>query len=350
LIVGARARSRPSAVGGRLGCTCSQTTDTRSPGVYYNERVVVCASGHCSSSNALAPRGHSHHGARVCSVARVSRWLLRFGRSRRLSRSKEDLASWLGAVRFYQSLLPGLSIETAIFAVLLQPHHHFHWDDNFQRAFDRIKQLTLNYATLSAPRDVPCRVYIDASHDAIGLVIEQLVDGQPRIVALGGRKMSQSSCWVRSLYIYTYYDSFDCAFGFDSCSVLFCSLLFFFYTGMEGGLHKSFNVKGSRTPASAWLNACRLARRGFIVILVDEYNSSKVTGDFCLQTHRLNATKLQIRCVRVALKSSFIDRFERCVFVFFAVYRKANCVVLVLFWLASIDLRNKGMPNRRCRS
>ena len=80
------------------------------------------------------------------------------------------------------------------------------------------------------------------------------------------------------------------------------------------------------------------------MILVDEYNSSKVTGDFCLQTHRLNATKLQIRCVRVALKSSFIDRFERCVFVFFAVYRKANCVVLVLFWLASIDLRNKGMP------
>lgn len=164
-------------------------------------------------------------------------------------------------------------------------------------------------------------------------------------VLLSIRSLRQSSCWVRSLY----YDSFDCAFGFDSCSVLFCSLLFI-YTGMGGGLHKSFNVKGSRTPASAWLNACRLARRGFIVILVDEYNSSKVTGDFCLQTHRLNATKLQIRCVRVALKSSFIDRFERCVFVFFAVYRKANCVVLVLFWLASIDLRNKGMPNRRCRS
>jgi hypothetical protein len=135
-----------------------------------------------------------------------------------------------------------------------------------------------------------------------------------------------------------------------SILVLFCSLFFNIYTGMGGGLHKSFNVKGSRTPASAWLNACRLARRGFIVILVDEYNSSKVTGDFCLQTHRLNATKLLIRCVRVALKSSFIDRFERCVFVFFAVYRKANCVVLVLFWLASIDLRNKGMANRRCRS
>jgi hypothetical protein len=166
-------------------------------------------------------------------------------------------------------------------------------------------------------------------------------------VLLSIRSLRQSSCWVRSLYIYIYYDSFDCAFGFDSCSVLFS---FFICTGMGGGLHKSFNVKGSRTPASAWLNACRLARRGFIVILVDEYNSSKVTGDFCLQTHRLNATKLQIRCVRVALKSSFIDRFERCVFVFFAVYRKANCVVLVLFWLASIDLRNKGMPNRRCRS
>ena len=51
---------------------------------------------------------------------------------------------------------------------------------------------------------------------------------------------------------------------------------------MGGGLHKSFNVKGSRTPASAWLNACRLARRGFIVILVDEYNSSKVTWGFLL--------------------------------------------------------------------
>lgn len=101
-------------------------------------------------------------------------------------------------------------------------------------------------------------------------------------VLLSIRSLRQSSCWVRSLYIYIYiyYDSFDCAFGFDSCSVLFSFIYIHIYR-MGGGLHKSFNVKGSRTPASAWLNACRLARRGFIVILVDEYNSSKVTGDFC---------------------------------------------------------------------
>jgi hypothetical protein len=80
------------------------------------------------------------------------------------------------------------------------------------------------------------------------------------------------------LYIYIYITTRLTVLSV-SILVLFCSLLFI-CTGMGGGLHKSFNIKGSRTPASAWLNACRLARRGFIVILVDEYNSSKVTGDF----------------------------------------------------------------------
>ncbi len=85
------------------------------------------------------------------------------------------------------------------------------------------------------------------------------------------RSLRQSFYWVRYKLFITIRLT-----DFDSC--------LFFFLGMGGGLHKSFNVKGSRTPASAWLNACRLARRGFIVILVDEFNSSKVTR-ICLQIH-----------------------------------------------------------------
>lgn len=86
------------------------------------------------------------------------------------------------------------------------------------------------------------------------------------------RSLRQSFYWVRYKLFITIRLT-----DFDSC--------LFFFLGMGGGLHKSFNVKGSRTPASAWLNACRLARRGFIVILVDEFNSSKVTKDLFANSH-----------------------------------------------------------------
>ena len=46
--------------------------------------------------------------------------------------------------------------------------------------------------------------------------------------------------------------------------------------GMGGGLHTTFKVQGQHTPASTWLIACRLARRGHIVVLLDEFNTSKV--------------------------------------------------------------------------
>ena len=47
--------------------------------------------------------------------------------------------------------------------------------------------------------------------------------------------------------------------------------------GCGSGMHSTFSVRGKRTHASAWTNACRLAGRGLIVTLIDEYNSSKVT-------------------------------------------------------------------------
>jgi hypothetical protein len=44
---------------------------------------------------------------------------------------------------------------------------------------------------------------------------------------------------------------------------------FFRCVGMGSGLHSTFRVKGQHTPASTWVIACRLARRGHIVVLLD---------------------------------------------------------------------------------
>lgn len=126
---------------------------------------------------------------------------------------------------------------------------------------------------------------------------------------------------------------------------------------MGGGLHKSFSVKGSRTPASAWLNACRLARRGFIVILVDEFNSSKVTHRgfffFLLQfKHRLNATTFSDVDVPVLRSRADSSTGLSAVSLYFFSQFIARPIALFLgvVLVASIDLRNKGMPDRRCRS
>ena len=47
--------------------------------------------------------------------------------------------------------------------------------------------------------------------------------------------------------------------------------------GCGGGLHTQFRVRGQRTTATAWTNACRLARRGHCCVLVDEFNTSSVS-------------------------------------------------------------------------
>jgi hypothetical protein len=79
-------------------------------------------------------------------------------------------------------------------------------------------------------------------------------------VLLSIRSLRQSSCWVRSLHIYVYYDSFDCAFGFDSCSVLF--LFSFIYIYRHGRrVAKSFIGVAERVPFGTSRFHCDSRRR-----------------------------------------------------------------------------------------
>jgi hypothetical protein len=50
----------------------------------------------------------------------------------------------------------------------------------------------------------------------------------------------------------------------------------FVILGMGAGVHETFEVRGFRVQASAWRNACRLAGRGLVISLIDEFRSSKV--------------------------------------------------------------------------
>ena len=107
--------------------------------------------------------------------------------------TKKGLERWLARARWYHRHIPNLSQHAAILNELLKPHVKFEWQAQHQAAFEAIQKALLNCAVLSAPlTDVPVYISTDASDLAVGVVVEQFVDGVPYILLVDGTKLNSS--------------------------------------------------------------------------------------------------------------------------------------------------------------
>ena len=108
----------------------------------------------------------------------------------RTPRTREELLRILGLVRVYSSFVPRINILSAPLAPLTRPHG-FAWSGEAQTALDACLDAVRNHATLAAPvPGAPFVVSTDASGEAVGYVIEQIVDGKPRAIRFGGRRLA----------------------------------------------------------------------------------------------------------------------------------------------------------------
>ena len=68
----------------------------------------------------------------------------------------------------------------------------FRWNDNCQKAFDRLKEVLQETPVLKYPNpELPYILDCDASEDGIGAVLSQKIEGKERVVAYYSYKFNQ---------------------------------------------------------------------------------------------------------------------------------------------------------------
>ena len=82
---------------------------------------------------------------------------------------------------YYRKFCPNFTQVVAPLINLTSPKVKFHWDENCQQAFEKIKDFMTSKPVLKVPEfDKPFTLQVDASNDAIGAVLLQ--DGADKIL------------------------------------------------------------------------------------------------------------------------------------------------------------------------
>ncbi|XP_068240168.1 uncharacterized protein [Palaemon carinicauda] len=117
-------------------------------------------------------------------------------------KTPRQLQEFLGMVNYYRRFIPNIAQTlTPLDDVLKGKAKKLQWGSSQQHAFTRTKDALANATTLAYFDDnAPLRLTTDASNVACGAVLEQLVDGSPRLLAFFSRKMKPAE---------TRYSNFD---------------------------------------------------------------------------------------------------------------------------------------------
>jgi len=109
----------------------------------------------------------------------------------------KDVIAFFGLASYYRRFVQGFATIAEPQTRLTKKHIHFHWTEEAQTAFDRLKQELINATSLAFPYpDWPCIVDTDASDVGLGAAISQSIDGIERPIAFFSRVMNQAQIIV----------------------------------------------------------------------------------------------------------------------------------------------------------
>ena len=95
----------------------------------------------------------------------------------------------LGMCGYYRKFVPNFGARTSAITDLLQKENEFVWSDQCQAEFEDLKGALTSAPALLLPRwDLPFIIRSDASEAGMGCLLQQVVDGERRIVACVSRK------------------------------------------------------------------------------------------------------------------------------------------------------------------
>ena len=104
-----------------------------------------------------------------------------------------EIRSFLGLAGYYWRYVKGFAAIAAPLHALTRKDAVFHWSEDCQTAFDRLKTL-LTTSPITAFQDFSqaFRLYTDASTAGLGAILAQVRDGKERIICCASRALNQA--------------------------------------------------------------------------------------------------------------------------------------------------------------
>ena len=104
-----------------------------------------------------------------------------------------EVRSFLGLAGYYRRYVKNLAAITGPLHALTRKDAVFHWSDDCQDAFDRLKMLlTTSPITAFPDFSQSFRLYTDASTSGLGAILAQVREGRERIVCCPSRSLNQA--------------------------------------------------------------------------------------------------------------------------------------------------------------
>jgi len=105
----------------------------------------------------------------------------------------KDVRAFFGLASYYRRFVQGFATIAEPLTRLTKTHVRFHWTEEAQAAFDRLKQELINATSLAFPYpDRPCIVDTNASDVCLGAAISQSVNGIERPIGFFSRVMNRA--------------------------------------------------------------------------------------------------------------------------------------------------------------
>ena len=104
-----------------------------------------------------------------------------------------EVRSFLGLAGYYRRYVKGFAAIAAPLHALTRKDAVFHWSEDCQAAFDRLKTLlTTSPITAFPDFSQAFRLYTDASTAGLGAILAQVRDGKERIISCASRALNQA--------------------------------------------------------------------------------------------------------------------------------------------------------------
>ena len=104
-----------------------------------------------------------------------------------------EVRSFLGLAGYYRRYVKGFAAIAAPLHALTRKDAVFHWTEDCQAAFDRLKTLlTTSPITAFPDFSQAFRLYTDASTAGLGAILAQVRDGKERIICCASRALNQA--------------------------------------------------------------------------------------------------------------------------------------------------------------
>ena len=105
-------------------------------------------------------------------------------------RKVKDVRAFLGLANYYRKFVKDFAKIACPLNELTKKGLKFHWSDECQTAFDALKTALTQAPILAYPDfQLPFQLYVDASDEALGMVLGQIQNGKEVVIAYAGRKL-----------------------------------------------------------------------------------------------------------------------------------------------------------------